>query len=87
MYLDGSGTDQDLAEGIKWTRWAARRGDASAQYNLGKAYLEGVGVPRSRRQAKNWLLKASTQGHRMASEALAELGPVDTSAEVFPTER
>jgi hypothetical protein len=42
---------------------AAERGDASAQYNAGIAYLNGHGVPQDYQKAYEWFYKAAEQGH------------------------
>jgi TPR repeat protein len=73
MFMEGRGTETNTAEGIKWYRRAARRGDDKAQYNLGEAYKEGNSVPRNLRRAKLWLGKAATQGHRKAVKSIAEM--------------
>ncbi len=41
----------------------AEQGGASAQYLLGKGYLEGNGVPQHYKQAAKWFRKAAEQGH------------------------
>ena len=46
------------------------QGDAKAEYNLGKAYLDGVGVKVNRRNARHWLKKAAAQGHKKAISVL-----------------
>ena len=71
--MDGCGTEQNPADGIWWFRWAARKGEAKAQYNLGRAYSYGEGVPKNRRRALAWLGKATEQGNKMAVELLADL--------------
>ena len=54
-------------------RYAARHGDAKAQYNLGILYDEGIGVAKNRRWAALWMQKAAAQGHPGALEFLAPL--------------
>ncbi len=73
MYLEGSGTKENLAAGIGWLRKAARKGDAKAQYNLGMAYRDGTGVAENVRLAQSWLSKAAKQDHKKASAALRSL--------------
>jgi tetratricopeptide (TPR) repeat protein len=51
----------------------AKRGDAEAQYLLGKAYLEGREVPRDPSEGIRWLRHASGQGHAEARFVLATL--------------
>ena len=54
-------------------REAANRGDADAQYNYGRCYYEGCGVPRDLKQAVFWLLKAVEQNNTDAEYLLASL--------------
>lgn len=44
-------------------------GDADAQYELARMYLEGNGVPRDAAQSVRWLYSAAKKGH-VASQAL-----------------
>lgn len=43
-------------------RQKAERGDAAAQYKLGRAYYEGQGVPQDCKKAANWFRLAAEQG-------------------------
>ncbi len=57
---------QDLAEAARWYRLAAEQGYARAQYNLGRMYANGRGVPQDDVTAHMWLnLSAS----RLTGEA------------------
>ncbi len=51
---------------------AARRGDANAQFELGKMYLSGDVVTRDPKAAYQWLVKAANQNHRPAQRLLAD---------------
>ena len=42
-------------EGVVWYRKAAELGDAGAQFNLGKMYSLGQGVPQDFEQAYFWI--------------------------------
>ena len=42
-------------------------GDANGQYNLGRSYFHGLGVPLDMEQAKYWVKKAAAQGHKNAT--------------------
>ena len=44
-------------------RKAAERGDATAQYNLGRSYYIGDGVNKSITEAVKWCEKAAEQGN------------------------
>jgi TPR repeat protein len=48
----------------------AEKGDASAQFALGKAYEEGNGVPKSDESAVKWYRKAADQGNAPAETSL-----------------
>jgi hypothetical protein len=48
----------------------AEKGDATAQYMLGRRYLYGDGVPKNEQEAHHWLQAAATQGN---ADALAKL--------------
>src|SRR4051812_40046130 len=52
---------------------AAERGDAEAQFRVGKAYLDGTGVPPSRTTAATWLERAAQAGLTEAQSTLAAL--------------
>ncbi|MEZ2896534.1 tetratricopeptide repeat protein [Providencia rettgeri] len=49
---------------------AAERGDAEAQYNLGRAYLNGIGVKRDLGKALQWQLKSAEQGYIHAQRGM-----------------
>eukprot|EP00931_Biecheleriopsis_adriatica_P069556 TRINITY_DN43388_c0_g1_i1.p1 TRINITY_DN43388_c0_g1~~TRINITY_DN43388_c0_g1_i1.p1 ORF type:complete len:301 (+),score=88.83 TRINITY_DN43388_c0_g1_i1:102-1004(+) len=53
-----------------WAR-AAADGDASAQFNLGLAYLKGEGVPKDHSKCIELWTKAAEQGDEMAQRNLA----------------
>jgi TPR repeat protein len=50
----------------------AAQGNAAAQYNLGVMYANGLGVPQSLSQAREWLNKAAAQNYRQAQTALEQ---------------
>lgn len=45
MLRVGQGVQKDYKEALKWYKLSAEQGWAEAQYNLGKMYYEGEGVP------------------------------------------
>ena len=61
--------DFDIA--VRFFRQAADKGDAVAQFNLGRLYSQGRGAPPDPAQAAIWYRKAAEQGH---AEAQARLG-------------
>ena len=70
MLLDGDGVKKNTADGLRWLRRAAQRGDAKAQYNLGRAYAYGEDVRRNGTYAKKWLARAAKSGHAKARRLL-----------------
>ncbi|MGH2836708.1 MAG: hypothetical protein ACRDKD_10875, partial [Solirubrobacteraceae bacterium] len=52
---------------------AAQAGLPEAEHQLGRAYLEGAGVPPSRIEAARWLERAAAQGYTEAQALLAGL--------------
>ena len=52
------------------TRARAERGEAEAQFTLGRMYLDGEGVPQDHVQSVAWFRKAAAQGHAKAQNNL-----------------
>ena len=50
------------AEDLEKLRKKARRGDATAQYNLGLMYKSGKGLTEDKVEAAKWFRKAAEQG-------------------------
>ena len=86
MYYDGfymkkddwSSWKNDFDESKKWYATAmelwqteADQGDADAQYNLGRLYAFGYGVPRDAEKAAEQFALAAAQGHAGAQKRLA----------------
>ena len=69
IYTQGS--QKDYAKAFKWLRRAAKRGDANAQFNLGRLYEAGDGIDKNLERAAKWYLLAAEQDH---SKAQANLG-------------
>ena len=72
-YSLGLGTGKDDAKSLDWTRIAAERGDAQAQYVMGARTIDGVGVKRNMREATVWLGRSAEQGFADAQVVLADL--------------
>ena len=66
---------------VRQYRQAAERGDAAAQFDLGRSYELGTGVPKDLEQAAQWYRKAAEQGH---SEAQFKLGLCHESGSGVP---
>ena len=67
------GSERQGPRGIAWLRKAAEEGYGPAQVALGLAYRQGTGVPRDPEQARDWLLRAATQGDRVAPGVLSSM--------------
>jgi predicted alpha/beta-hydrolase family hydrolase len=59
-----------FAEDAARSRASTAKGDAIAQFNLGKIYAHGQGVPRDYAEAVRWYRKAADQGDAGAQYAL-----------------
>jgi hypothetical protein len=62
---------QNFPEALYYYEQAAKLGDVSSQYLLGKMYEDAKGTEQNMRQAANWYAQAAKQGH---SKAQATLG-------------
>lgn len=64
----------DAERAFELFRYAATYfGDADAQYNLGRMYLDGAGVRQDARQSMNWLELAARKGHPQAQAVLGRV--------------
>jgi hypothetical protein len=64
---------QDYATAIKEYRPLAERGNAEAQYRIGRMYEFGKGYPQDKAQGIAWIRKAAAQNH---ADAQQELGVI-----------
>ena len=55
---------------VTYIRGYAEGGDATSQYNLGRAYQRGYGVLKDDEEAVQWWRKAAEQGHSVAQFSL-----------------
>src|ERR1044071_833981 len=67
------GVKRDYAEAAKWYRKAADQGHTEAQYELGRLYAQGLGVPRNYSDAAKSYLLAAEKGHVAAQHFLGHL--------------
>ncbi|MEJ0093030.1 MAG: tetratricopeptide repeat protein [Methylocella sp.] len=64
----------DPARAMQMFQYAATNfGDASAQYNLARMYLDGAGGGKDARQALRWLYLAAEKGHVQAQAMLGKV--------------
>lgn len=64
---------QDQVAGLKWLRKAAAQNHPEAQYNIGLAYLRGLGVVQSRDKALPWFRRAADGGEVNAQGIIGEV--------------
>ncbi|MBX9757719.1 MAG: sel1 repeat family protein [Beijerinckiaceae bacterium] len=83
LYRDGLSVRRNPVEAVRWYRLAAERGDRQAQFAMGVAHLNGVGAPKDKKAAREWLQKAAAQNH---GGALYNLGviAIDNDIQDFP---
>lgn len=72
--IQGSAIKADKHRAVSLYRHAASYlGDADAQFNLARMYLQGEGVARNGRLAVNWLTNAAKKRHAKAQALLGDL--------------
>ena len=62
-----------IADEARLTRQRAEKGDANAEYELGRMYVFGRGVPQDYAEAKSWFQKAADQGQVKAIYSIGNL--------------
>jgi TPR repeat protein len=70
--IGGKGRDYDSA--MRWYLKAVEDGDAQANWNIGRLYEFGFGLPKDLTAAKTWYQKAADKGVLEAQDSLANLG-------------
>jgi len=65
---------KDYAAAMRWYLKAVHDGDATANWNIGRLYEFGFGVPKDLDKAKSWYQKAAARGVLEAQDSLANLG-------------
>jgi TPR repeat protein len=73
FYGDFGRRAPDPAQAIPWLEKAAAKGDSVAEFLLGQAFNEGLGVSEGSAEAAGWFQKAAEHGHEGAKLALAGL--------------
>ena len=72
--IAGSALRPDANRALSMFQYAATNfGDANAQYNLARMYLDGAGVEKDARQAARWLRLAAEKGHAPSQALLGQL--------------
>lgn len=68
---NGYSTTADASQAVEWYRKAAEQGLDSAQINLARCYLQGIGVTKDEQIGLHWLQVAINSGN---SDAMVNLG-------------
>jgi len=66
-------TERKFAEEVKQYQLGAQRGDANSEFELGRSYFWGRGVPQGFAQADYWYQKAADQGLAKAKYSIGNL--------------
>lgn len=66
------GIAKNMAQGIKYFRIGAEKGECYAQYNLAYAYMTGSGVEQDDEKAFTYFKESAAQGHRGSQGRLAQ---------------
>ena len=65
----------------------ANSGDAAAQYNLGRLYAQGEGVPRDMPEAYKWFALSRAAGRSEGNVALGKIARTMTAAQIAEGQR
>lgn len=76
--------DKNDVKQFEFYKRRAEEGSDHAQYELGVRYLNGKGVDKDEKLAREWLGKAAKQGNKEAAAKLAQLGPEPKPAALAP---
>lgn len=61
-----------LVQAANWMRLSAQAGFAPAQFDMGRFYLNGLGIAKDRTLGVEWLWKAARSGHIIAMRGLLQ---------------
>ena len=70
MFKEGRGVEQDYSKAYILFKKAALADIASAQFNLGAMYDNGLGCEEDKEKAIEWCRKAAFKGHKMAKSII-----------------
>lgn len=73
MYRDGDGVKQNYSEAIKWMKKSAFYNEPMALFSLGRANIEGTGVPVNFEQAKEYFKSSCNQGYEPGCEVYQKM--------------
>ena len=87
MYSFGLGVVPDYKPAVKWYKLAAEQGNPLAQYNLGRLYYLGKGVPENLVYAHMWAQQASSNGFKIGTELTELLTELMTENQIEEAQR
>ena len=74
LYFYGmGGYPQDYAKALETYLIAAEEGDADAQAQVGRIYMDGLGVEQNAEKAMDWNMRAAEQGNAQGQEQIGEM--------------
>jgi uncharacterized protein len=68
--VEGYGVEQDQTKAAYWYQLAAEKGNAEAQFALGRLFATGKGVKHDEEEAQRWIRAAASQGYAPAQAKL-----------------
>lgn len=74
LYFYGmGGYSQDYAKALETYLSAAEEGDADAQAQIGRIYMDGLGVEQDAEKAMDWNMRAAEQGNAQGQEQIGKM--------------
>ncbi len=74
LYFSGAGGyQQDYAKALDAYLKAAEQGDADAQAQIGRMYMDGLGVAQDADKAMDWNMRAAGQGNAQGQEQIGRM--------------
>ena len=74
LYFYGmGGYKQDYAKALETYMTAAEQGDADAQAQIGRIYMDGLGVEQDAEKAMDWNMRAAEQGNAQGQEQIGKM--------------
>lgn len=82
LYMDKEPTDNNLSQALYWFQLAAEQGHTKAMQNLGKMYLNAVGVKKDIKKSHDWLSRAAFESTEDYNAAV-EIAYLDSGVKYF----
>ena len=74
LYFYGmGGYKQDYTKALETYMTAAEQGDADAQAQIGRIYMDGLGVEQDAEKAMDWNMRAAEQGNAQGQEQIGKM--------------